>query len=205
MLKNLLIVALMVVCGALIYTNYFAQGLGTSSVSSGVVKASSKGKVPNPELIKNSQFAGISLDTPIDGVDALIEKTDFTCRKNDNQTSSPDAATRAVFWRCNNKNFRGSQLTIDARGDKIIKISRSGQATKTELDEALAQIDMMHAGLSSRKGLNMTHTERSSTFSLRHRGEDSTSVYANYRIQLMPRDGKPDQKHDGMLIIQLGQ
>ena len=205
MLKNILIVALMVVCGILIYTNYFLQGSGSPSVGLGIMKSASKGKLPTPELINNAQFAGISLNTPIDEVDALVEKTDFSCRKNDSQASSPDKETRTVYWRCNNKTLKGAQLTIDAKGDKIIKILRSGQAVQAELDEALAQMDMLQAGLSSRKGLNMTRNERSSTFSVRHKGEEDASSYVNYRIQFMPRDDKPDQKHDGMLIIQIGQ
>ena len=209
--KNATIGVLVALCLVLFLA--LVAGSSTSNCTPGAIskvaentKIDTSKKLPALEVIKSAPIYGITLNTPVDKVNALLGQAPFVCRFNEQEEKGEEGQAVIVkkYWRCNHKDFRSASLGITAEDNKITQITRNGEASREEIENVLATLDLIKLTVSDLNGFSMNQSERSTVFRLNHKNEDNTKSSLSYRMQFVsvPDPANPP-KHDGMLSVSL--
>ncbi len=202
MAKNFFIFALIVLCGIMLLALYNDDD---SSGNIPSVAEVAENKLPHPKIIKSAIVNGLSLETPAQNIDGILANEPYKCRTNEKETKTKENETfQEKFWTCSHNSLKKTSLRVHAIDNEIESIIRTGPSTKKEVEEARAQLDMLKLKMDSLKGFNMSQSENSTTFQIRHKLEDGTPTSLSYRMQLTPvRDPNNPPQFEGRLSVSL--
>lgn len=210
MIKNILILLLAIASGGLGYLHFGVPKpepvapIETAECDCPEPVVEEIEKITMTDAILAAPVHGLSLDTPLDEVDELLESASYECKKNDNRVNEDSSENRTTSWRCESTAYK-SLLYIDAAGDEIQNIKRNGIATMQEMDEVLNQLDGLKLRLNSRKNVDIIQNKKTVMYHLNNINEDKSKSYAHYRFQYNQHkdDSVPKLSHDGTLAATL--
>jgi hypothetical protein len=202
MAKNIFIGVLIILCGILLLSLFNKDN---TSSDSPVIAKITKNKLSHLEIIKSANVHGLSLETPIQNIDAILAKEPFKCRTNERENKTIDGkVSQEKFWTCSHTNLQNASLRIHVIDGVIQSIARLGPSTKQSVEKAMAQLDILKMKMENLKGFTMSQSESSTTFVIHHRREDNKQASMSYRMQILPvRDPANPPPHEGTLNVTL--
>ncbi|MFP4098223.1 MAG: hypothetical protein ACLFP8_03600 [Alphaproteobacteria bacterium] len=199
-IRNLVIFTLILLCSYML----LIQPAKTPQPSNCVDKIE---KRPHEELINTATLHGLSLNTPVEIIDSIIAQTPFTCRTSVRQTQNNDGQThQEKFWRCSHESLQIAEIKIDAKDNKIQRISRNGPSEQTHINNAIEQLLRIRSKMQNFKNFSMSQSEYNTNFNLQHREGKKIMSSMSYNIRTFPQmriDNKSNAEYAGMLRVTL--
>ncbi len=199
MAKNFFIFTLLLLCFAMLY----ALAGKTGGLGNNINMA--KGKIPHAQLIKSATVQGLSLETPVQKIDEILARAPFECRTNEREHIAEDKKTsQEKFWTCSHNTLQGAELRVHVIDNAIQSITRTGPGTKEDIYKTIADLDVLKSKMESLEGFNMSQSESSTIFHIRHKLDNDKITSMSYRMQILPiRDPENPPPHEGMLSVSL--
>lgn len=214
-MKNILILLLTVGCGALAYLQFgmpipAAEDATPPTLECPPVEVTEEEEpmiepLSPTEFIQNVEINGISLSTPLDDVDGLLEEAGYDCDSNDSRVKANDEESRDVTWQCKHVSINSS-FNITATDGLIQKIVRAGKGDEEDMDEASNKLAILKARLNDNSGIRVIQKGADLNFQIFEKSEGAGSAAARYMIRYMPQ---PDDKDpipanaDGLLNVNI--
>jgi len=178
-MKNIFIVTLFIISAALAYMQF-----GISKGQAECLPTKESKKLPPLEIIQLAEIHGISLLTPIDETDGLLDKAGYSCSKTDNKASTGNSQSRITNWRCANEAYK-ARINISAENNEITKISRSGAVNSKDMNDSVNLANYLKSLLNTRKGLSIMENEKTFVFNVGVQKDNGQISSARYQFRFM--------------------
>ncbi len=181
MVKNIIIAVLAIACGVLGYMQFGMQK-PVVEVPAPEEQAVASEPLSAVELVQFAEVEGLSLLTPLDGVDEIVKTAGYECNKSENKVSKEGVNTHDAYWRCTHTTLDRTTLNITAKGGEIRSIGRNGKAMVSELDGFVDYVSALKNRLNSNEGLSFSQNYNRTNMQLSYR-DDAGSHFLRYTSQ----------------------